>query len=45
MGITLKDLYPGPTWNYVYGWAMYTSRVGIFSFLRWDSDFGFKRTK
>jgi archaemetzincin len=36
MGITLHDIYPGPNWNYVYGWATYRARVGIFSFLRWD---------
>lgn len=40
MGITLNDLYPGPNWNYVYGWATYRARVGIFSFLRWDHEFG-----
>jgi len=39
MGITLKDIYPGPNWNYVYGWAKYKARVGIFSFLRWDDDY------
>jgi archaemetzincin len=36
MGITLKDIYAGQNWNYVYGWASYVNRVGIFSFLRWD---------
>lgn len=39
MGITLKDIYPGDNWNYVYGWAKYKARVGIFSFLRWDDEF------
>jgi archaemetzincin len=39
MGITLKDIYPGDSWNYVYGWAKYKARVGIFSFIRWDTDF------
>jgi archaemetzincin len=38
MGITLKDLYPGPSWNYVYGWATYRARVAIFSFVRWDDE-------
>lgn len=37
MGITLCDIYPGSNWNYVYGWATYTSRVAIFSFVRWDT--------
>ena len=23
MGITLKDIYPGDSWNFVYGWAIY----------------------
>jgi hypothetical protein len=32
MGITLKDIYPGDSWNY-------KARVGIFSFLRWDEVF------
>jgi archaemetzincin len=36
MGVTLKDIYAGVNWNYVYGWAKYVARVGIFSFLRWD---------
>jgi hypothetical protein len=36
MGITLNDIYPGDNWNFVYGWAKYKARVGIFSFLRWD---------
>lgn len=44
MGITLQDLYPGPSWNYVYGWATYRARVGIFSFLRWDHEFGVGHT-
>jgi archaemetzincin len=39
MGITLKDIYPGDSWNFVYGWAKYKARVGIFSFLRWDEEF------
>ena len=37
MGIALKDIYPGDTWDFVYGWAKYKARVGIFSFLRWDT--------
>ena len=45
MGITLKDIYPGDSWNFVYGWAKYKARVGIFSFLRWDDDFAEGSTK
>lgn len=42
MGITLKDIYPGPNWNYVYGWATYKARVGIFSFARWNEEDDFR---
>lgn len=45
MGITLQDIYPGPNWNYVYGWATYKARVGIFSFVRWDHDYGIGERK
>jgi len=34
--ITMEDLYPGPKWNYVFGWAMYQARTGVFSFVRYD---------
>jgi len=34
--ITFEDLYPGPNWNYVFGWAQYKARTGVFSFLRYD---------
>ena len=34
--IMMEDLYPGKDWNFVFGWAMYTSRTGVFSFLRYD---------
>ena len=33
--ITMEDLYPGPKWNYVFGWAMYQARTGVFSFARY----------
>lgn len=45
MGITLKDIYAGKNWNYVYGWAKYVARVGIFSFLRWDEAFAEGKTE
>ncbi len=38
LGVTLEDIYPGDNWNFVYGWAYYKARVGIFSFIRWDDD-------
>ncbi len=37
----MEDLYPGPKWNYVFGWAMYKARTGVFSFLRYDSKFNY----
>lgn len=32
----MKDLYPGPRWNFCFGWASYTEGVGAFSFCRYD---------
>lgn len=34
MAVTMCDLYPKPEWNFVYGLARLTQRVGIFSFVR-----------
>jgi len=34
MAVTMCDLYPKPEWNFVYGLARLTKRVGIFSFCR-----------
>ncbi|WP_395062234.1 archaemetzincin [Flavobacterium sp.] len=34
MAITAKDLYPSPSWNYVFGLANYEKRTGISSFNR-----------
>lgn len=39
LGITLRDLYPSPAWNFVFGQASYTGRVGVFSFARYDPAF------
>jgi archaemetzincin len=36
MAITAKDLYPDPTWNYVFGLANYEERTGISSFFRFS---------
>ena len=33
--ITMEDLYPGNGWNYVFGWANYRQRTGVFSFIRY----------
>jgi len=32
-------LYPFDSWNYVFGWASYTSRTGVFSFGRYHPNF------
>lgn len=34
--ITMIDLYPDPTWNFVFGYASYLDRVGVFSFARYN---------
>jgi archaemetzincin len=39
LGITMTDLYPEPEWNYVFGHASLTERVGAFSFARLDPVF------
>jgi archaemetzincin len=40
MAITAKDLYPDPTWNYVFGLANYKNRTGVSSIYRYiDPDF------
>lgn len=39
LGITLRDLYPDPAWNFVFGEAMLKDRVGIYSFVRYDPRF------
>jgi len=37
--ITMWDLYPNDEWNYVFGEASLTKRVGVFSFARFDPDY------
>jgi len=45
LGVTMDDLYPSPLWNYVFGQASLKSRVGIYSFARYDpAFFGDKRS-
>ncbi len=39
IGITLTDLYPEPSWNFVFGYASFTERVGVFSFARYVPGF------
>jgi archaemetzincin len=39
IGVTMEDLYPDPSWNFVFGYASYVDRVGVFSFCRFDQSF------
>ncbi|KAL6034499.1 hypothetical protein STEG23_006470 [Scotinomys teguina] len=39
VGITMIDLYPRDSWNFVFGQASLTDGVGIFSFARYSKDF------
>jgi len=39
LAITMEDLYPDPSWNFVFGQASMIKRVGVFSFARYDPAF------
>jgi archaemetzincin len=39
LGITMHDLYPEPSWNFVFGQASLRDRVGVYSFARYDPAF------
>ncbi len=39
LAITMADLYPDLTWNFVFGQASLRERVGVFSFARYDPAF------
>jgi archaemetzincin len=39
LAITMEDLYPDPTWNFVFGQASLRDRVGVFSFARYGPAF------
>ena len=39
LGITPRDLYPDPSWNFVFGEASLKDRVGVYSFARYDPRF------
>ena len=46
LAITIEDLYPNPSWNFVFGQASLSERVGVYSFARYDPAFyGEKRSK
>jgi len=36
LAVTMIDLYPDPSWNYVFGQATLAERVGIYSLARFD---------
>ena len=45
LGVTMEDLYPHPDWNFVFGQATLSRRVGVYSFARYDPAFyGEKRS-
>jgi len=45
LAITMEDLYPEPSWNFVFGQASLRERVGVYSFARYDPAFyGEQRT-
>lgn len=39
IGVTMEDLYPAPSWNFVFGYASLSERVGVYSFARYDPAF------
>lgn len=39
LGITMRDLYPDPQWNFVFGQASLRARVGVYSFARYKPSF------
>jgi archaemetzincin len=39
LAVTMEDLYPEPSWNFVFGQASLRERVGIYSFARYDPAF------
>lgn len=39
LAVTMEDLYPDPTWNFVFGQASLTERIGVYSFARYDPVF------
>jgi len=39
LAITMEDLYPEPSWNFVFGRASLRERVGLYSFARYDPAF------
>jgi len=44
IGLTMYDLYPQESWNFVFGEASPEERVGVFSFARYSPSFGTSKT-
>lgn len=44
LGITLQDLYPEESWNFVFGQASLRDRVGVYSFARYTPAFTGERS-
>ena len=39
LGVTFQDLYPEPSWNFVFGEAKLSARVGVYSLVRFTPEF------
>lgn len=39
LAVSMEDLYPEPSWNFVFGQASLRERVGAYSFARYDPAF------
>lgn len=39
LAVTMEDLYPDPSWNFVFGQASLRERVGVYSFARYMPSF------
>lgn len=39
LAVTMEDLYPEPSWNFVFGQASLRDRVGVYSFSRYNPAF------
>ena len=39
ISVTMFDIYPEDSWNYVFGLASLINRTGVFSFIRYDPEF------
>lgn len=42
LGVTFEDLYPEPSWNFVFGEARLSARVGVYSLVRFTPEFNYE---